>query len=75
MSLAYGDLAGAWGHNPLVFICYGATLLINLYAAAVLLFRLPRLRLANLPSQIKRTLGALMIVALTADWFYLLANR
>ena len=75
LSLAHGDLAGAWWHNPLIFICYGGTLLINLYAAAVLLFRLPRLRLANLPSQIKRTLGALAIVALTANWIYLLANR
>jgi hypothetical protein len=75
MSLAHGDLAEAWRHNPLIFICYGGTLLIDLYAAAVLLFRLPRLRLANLPSQIKRTLGALVIVALTVNWFYLLANR
>jgi hypothetical protein len=75
MSLAHGDLAGAWRDNPLIFICYTGTLLINLYAAAVLLFRLPRLRLANVPSQIKRALGALVIVALTANWIYLLANR
>ena len=76
MSLAHGDLVGAWRHNPLIFICYGGTLLVNLYAAAVLLFRLPRLRLAK--SAIPRSnvpCAALVIIALTANWIYLLANR
>jgi hypothetical protein len=75
MSLAHGDLIAAWRHNPLIFLCYGGTLLVNLYAAAVLLFRLPRVRLANLPAKVKRVLGALFVFALTANWIYLLANR
>lgn len=75
ISLTHGDLVGAWRQNPLIFICYGGTLLVNLYAAAVLLFRFPRLRLANLPSKVKRTLGALVIIALAANWAYLLAHR
>ncbi len=75
LSLAHGDWIGACRHNPLIFVCYGITLLINLYAAAVLLFRLPRLRLAKLPSAIKRALSAMMIIALTANWIYLLAHR
>jgi hypothetical protein len=75
MSFAHGDLLGAWRHNPLIFICYGGTILVNLYAGAVLLFRFPRLRLAHLPPEIKRVLGALFIIALTANWIYLLANR
>jgi hypothetical protein len=75
MSLVHGDLAAAWGHNPLIFVCYGGTLLVNLYALAVLLFRLPRLRLANFPPGVKRALGALFIVALTANWIYLLSHR
>ena len=75
MSLAHGDLVGAWRHNPLIFICYGSALIVNFYAAAVLIFRYPRLRLANLPSKVKRALGALVIIALTANWIYLLANR
>jgi hypothetical protein len=75
MSLAHGDLAAAWGDNPLIFVCYGGTLLVNLYALAVLLFRLPRLRLANFPPGVKRALGALFIVALTANWIYLLSHR
>ena len=75
MSLAHGDLVGAWRHNPLIFVCYGGILLVNLYALAVLLFRLPRLRLANLPSTVKRALGALVMAALTANWIYLLVHR
>jgi hypothetical protein len=75
MSLAHGDLTGAWRHNPLILVCYGATLLVNLYAAGVLLFRLPRLRLANLPSKVKRPLGALLMIALAGNWVYLLTHR
>jgi hypothetical protein len=75
MSLAHGDLIAAWRHNPLIFICYGGTLLLNLYAAAVLFFQLPRLRLANLQPKVKRGLGALVVIALMANWIYLLANH
>jgi hypothetical protein len=75
LSLARGDLLGAWWHNPLIFVCYGGTFLLNLYAAAVLLFRFPRLRLAHLPPKIKRALSVLAIGALTANWIYLLAHR
>ena len=42
---------------------------------AVLLFRFPSLRLANLPSKVKRALGALVMIALAANWVYLLAHR
>ena len=75
MSLAHGDLVAAWRQNPLIFICYGGTLLMNSYAAVVLLFGSPRLRLAKLPSQIKRSLVALAVIALAANWVYLLAHR
>jgi uncharacterized protein DUF2752 len=75
LSLAHGDPLGAWRHNPLIFVCYGGTFLLNLYAAAVLLFRFPRLRLAHLPAKVKRALSALVIVALAANWIYLLAHR
>jgi hypothetical protein len=75
MSLARGDLVGAWWHSPLIFVCYGLTLLVNLYAAAVLLFRFPRLRLAHLAPKVKHALEALVIIALTLNWIYLLATR
>jgi hypothetical protein len=75
MSLAHGDLIGACRQNPLIFLCYGATLLVNLYAATVLLFQLPRLRLATLPSTVKRALRAFVVIALAANWIYLLGHR
>ena len=62
------------GRTPL-FLFVTAESLVNLYAAAVLLFRFPRLRLANLPSKVKRALGALVIIALTANWAYPLTHR
>jgi Protein of unknown function (DUF2752) len=74
MSLVQGDWTAACRYNPLIFVCYGLTLLVNLYAAAVLLFRLPRLRLANLPATVKRALSATILIALTANWIYLLAH-
>lgn len=75
MSLLHGDIAGAWRHNPLIFVCYAGTLILNLYAACVLLFHFPRVRLAHLPSWIKRCLCVLVVFALATNWIYLLANR
>jgi Protein of unknown function (DUF2752) len=75
LSLAHGDWIGACRQNPLIYVCYCVTLFVNFYAAAVLFFRLPRLRLAKLPSAVKRALNAMIIVALTANWIYLLAHR
>jgi hypothetical protein len=75
LALVHGDLAGALRHNPLILICYGATLLVDLYAAVVVLFRLRRLRLADVPAKVKRPLSAMIVLALTANWIYLLTNR
>jgi hypothetical protein len=75
MSLAHGDLIAACRQNPLIFVCYGVTLLVNLYAATVLICRLPRLRLAKLPSIVKPALRALVVLALVANWIYLLGHR
>src|SRR5207237_5592655 len=43
MSIFQGDYIGAFRHNPLIVICYAATLILNLYAACLLTFRFPRL--------------------------------
>jgi hypothetical protein len=75
LALAHGDFLGALRRNPLMFVCYGLTVAINLYAGVVLLFGLPRPRLARLPPEIKRALCALVVVALGANWIYLLAYR
>lgn len=75
LSLVHGDLAGAIGHNPLLFFCYIGTLVLDLYCAFVLFFRLPRLRLAGLPVEVKHRLGVLALTITGVNWIYLVANR
>jgi hypothetical protein len=61
--------------NPFMFVCYAATGLIDLYAATVVLFRLPRIRLAKLPAEIKHRLCVIVVIALGINWCYLLAHH
>ena len=75
LSLLRGDLAAAWQRNPLMFVCYAGALILDLYCVGVLLFRFPRVRLAGVPSKVKRGLYLLILVAIVANWVYLLANR
>jgi Protein of unknown function (DUF2752) len=72
LSLAHGDLAAAFRHNPLMFVCYVGTILLNLYCVSVLLFQFPRLRLAVVPSDVKRCLCRFVITAVALNWAYLL---
>jgi hypothetical protein len=65
----------AFRHNPLIFVCYAVTIILDLYCAGVLLFQFPRLRLAGLPSNVKRHLGVLVLAAVLLNWLYLLTNR
>jgi hypothetical protein len=74
-SLAHGDLTAAFRDNPLIFVCYAGTIILNLYCAGVLLFQFPRLRLAGLPSDVKRHLCVLVFAAVLLNWLYLLTNR
>ena len=71
----HGDFLGALRQNPLMFVCYAFTVVVNIYATAVLLFRLPRPRLASMPAEVKRVLAALVVICLGANWIYLLAYR
>ena len=75
LALTHGDLLSALRQNPLMFVCYGSTILVNIYAAVVLLFRLPRPRLARVPTEVKRVLAVLVLIGLGANWIYLLAYR
>jgi Protein of unknown function (DUF2752) len=75
LALAHGNLAGAWIRNPFMFVCYVGTGLLDLYAATVVLFRLPRIRLANLPAEIKHRLCVIVAIALAINWCYLLAHH
>ena len=75
LSLAHGDLTAAWRHNPLIFVCYAGTIVLNFYCAGVLFFQFPRLRLAGLPAKVKRCLGVLVLAAVALNWVYLVTNR
>jgi hypothetical protein len=75
LSLLHGNLAAAWQRNPLMFVCYAGALILDLYCVGVLLFRFPRVRLFGVPSKVKRGLYLLTMVAIAANWIYLLANR
>jgi hypothetical protein len=75
LALVHGDLGSAISHNPLLFLCYLGTLLLDLYCAIALLFRIPRLRLSGLPAKIKYRLCVLVFAAAAANWIYLVANR
>jgi hypothetical protein len=75
LALVHGDLGSAISHNPLLFLCYLGTLLLDLYCATALLFRIPRLRLSGLPAKIKYRLCVLVFAVAAANWIYLVANR
>src|SRR5215831_16780479 len=75
LAFAHGNLEAAWMRNPFMFVCYAATGLIDLYAATVVLFQLPRIRLANLPAEIKHRLCVIVVIALGINWFYLLTHH
>ncbi len=75
LALAHGDLLGAIRQNPLMCVCYILTFVINLYAAVLLILRLPRPRLASLPAEVKQALSVLAVTALGANWIYLLLHH
>jgi hypothetical protein len=74
LSLAHGNLAAALRYNPLIFVCYVGTIILNVYCTGVLLFQFPRPRLAGLPANIKRCLCVLVLAAVALNWVYLVAN-
>lgn len=75
LSLVHGDLLAALRYNPLIFVCYVGTIILNVYCAGVLFFQFPRLRLAGLPANVKRCLGVLVLAAVALNWVYLVASR
>jgi Protein of unknown function (DUF2752) len=75
LSLVHGNLGGAIDRNPLLFLCYVGTLILDLYCAFVSLFRLPRLRLPRQPAKIKYRLCILVFAAVATNWVYLIVNH
>jgi hypothetical protein len=75
LSLVHWNLGDAIRYNPLLFLCYIGTLVLDLYCTFILLLRLPRLRLPPQPARIKHRLTVLVFAAVAMNWIYLIANH
>ena len=69
LALLHGRTAEALAWNPLLFTALAVLALFNLYAVAVLLARLPRLRLSLHPPDL-RFLRIACALLLAANWAY-----
>lgn len=70
----HGHFFGAWKWNPLAFVAYCALSIFNMYAAVVLVARLPRLRTTPFSAVGKNVVRASVVIALTVNWIYLLTH-
>lgn len=68
----HGNFFAALKWNPLVFIVLCGLSIFDAYAFAVLLSRRPRLRFTLFSAGEKTFLRVLVVVALLANWIYLL---
>lgn len=73
LALVRGDIVAAWGWNPLVTVGLLALVVANAYAAVVLLFRLPCLRLDAAVAGAAWWRAA-AFGALGLNWAYLIAS-
>ena len=70
----HGNFFAALKWNPLVFVALCGLSIFDAYAFAVLLSRRPRLRLTPFSAGEKAFLRVLVVVALLANWVYLLSR-
>jgi hypothetical protein len=61
--------------NPLVFVSFASMIVYDIYAAIVLLFRLPRLRVSEVPAWLgfSSRVGVATVFAL--NWTWLIVSR
>jgi hypothetical protein len=71
----YPCLSMAWSWNPLAFIALCGVVLFDLYAAAVLLTRSPRLRVIDWTRAEKNAVRVAVVVLIAVNWAYLFAHR
>jgi hypothetical protein len=69
-----GNFSAALKWNPLVFAALCGLSIFDAYAFAVLLSRRPRLRFTSFSPGEKTFLRVLVVVALLANWIYLLSR-
>ena len=66
------DFSAAFSINPLAFCALGAAAIYDVYAAAVLGLRLPRLRGDALPAWVGKAARIGAVTAIAANWVWLL---
>lgn len=75
IAFLHGNVLAALRWNPLVWAALCGILVFDLYAAIVLLGRMPRLRIADWTSA-ERKLARIAVISLLAlNWIYLLAHH
>src|ERR1044072_1264130 len=75
IALGHGHISDAWHWNPLALAALGGVVLFDVYAAIVLIGRLPRLRLVDWTRREKKVFRVTVIALLAVNWFYLLGHR
>jgi hypothetical protein len=75
VNLSHGSFLQGFWWNPLACVALCGVALFDLYAAVVLLARLPRLRLVDWTRTEKHAARIGVIALIAANWIYLLAHR
>ena len=75
IALWHGDLLRAFSWNPLAFLALCGVAVFDLYAAIVLVCRLPRLRIVDWTRLERNAMRVAVVCALLVNWIYLLAQR
>jgi hypothetical protein len=75
IAFSHGNLSLAWSWNPLALIALCGVALFDLYAAAVLLTRGPRLRVIDWSRAEKNAVRIAVVALIVVNWAYLLAHR
>jgi hypothetical protein len=75
IAFLHGDFLSALRWNPLAFVAFCALIAFDLYAAIVLVGRMPRLRIVDWTIMERNTTRIIVISLLALNWIYLFAHR
>lgn len=75
IAFLHGNFFTAARWNPLAFVALTGLTVFNLYAAMVLVGRMPRLRIVDWTVTEKNAARIVVISLLAMNWIYLLAHR
>ena len=74
LCLVQGHFGAAFQINPLAALTFVGVLVYDVYAGCVLALRLPRWRLAPIPSNVKQALSILFVAIVIVNWAYLIVH-